>query len=823
MLLTGEFYVTNSCPVSVARSGARMASSNQANNDQSGTDDPNLQRQVSDAEPSDLDTDNSSLLQPFSYRSPKSSRSSLSAVSRLAQHIKPTSPTKKDIQALEPFEVALDQKILDRFDLIHDWLEKPLRKHLSLAISRTKQCSIAIRLMVLGLSLAEAKPYIVVLAYREQCKRIHKFFKKETVRSLYQPSDPTLPYFEFLFHERPPEQKCSEEDIEVLGPLGDDGVCVSPFTYCGTPITARHPSGHDIRATLGGILKVEGKNGNFNLYGLTAGHVKKAGNDDTSLRPTEYGDSSSDGSSSYSDAGSISETETDYSSNLLINVDILEIVNGDSGSLVIDEKTLEVYGHVVAADDFGAGYIIPIKDTMNDIKRCLKATSVSLPSASDVNGVSSDSHLLFDPTAAKTEPMPREALFSIPIRPIAKSTKKPDTSGYDNLLAPSGSSRPHKLELGNPDGKQYPLGNTRSESSKHTDKKSDNEISNTVSLSKPPHKANRGPRRGNEDEGIPSSPTDNRQLLSDHQSKYNQSLLPTSTGQVPGTQGAKNDFMHSRRSPRALSEALRAKDEELAQAELKATELLAENRKLRNERKSYQKEWQRLCDEKSTLQAQVSALRVSNEKLSLEVEKLKLNNYYLKRQRGIEALSGSDSKVDDKRTSILYDAGSISTRSTQHTTNSDEFTPNSESSPKLISGSLKKNSEATSITRQHDLENLAAARSDEAPAYDTRSPQNNMIEDRVHYDQDYIDAARLRRCRDEKRKLSRSRPHSSASPRFDKVYRDDSLRSQYRDKQGANYQRIPDIKACSIHDIGLEERRLRRVQGFRLLLDKISD
>ena len=43
-----------------------------------------------------------------------------------------------------------------------------------------------------------------------------------------------------------------------------------------------------------------------------------------------------------------------------------------------------LYGHVVASDVFGRGYVVPISDTFEDIKNRLSAESVSLPSKDDI-------------------------------------------------------------------------------------------------------------------------------------------------------------------------------------------------------------------------------------------------------------------------------------------------------------------------------------------------------------------------------------------------------------------------------------------------------
>ena len=60
------------------------------------------------------------------------------------------------------------------------------------------------------------------------------------------------------------------------------------------------------------------------------------------------------------------------------------VQDGDSGSWVIDPVTLEVFGHVVAADILGDAYVVPICDTFSDITTALGLKSVTLPGCEDV-------------------------------------------------------------------------------------------------------------------------------------------------------------------------------------------------------------------------------------------------------------------------------------------------------------------------------------------------------------------------------------------------------------------------------------------------------
>ncbi|MCJ1264523.1 hypothetical protein MMC22_004395 [Lobaria immixta] len=61
-----------------------------------------------------------------------------------------------------------------------------------------------------------------------------------------------------------------------------------------------------------------------------------------------------------------------------------ELKSGDSGSWVVGASTYEVYGHVVATDAFGEAYVIPLRDTLRQMKTQLDVESVSLPTEDEV-------------------------------------------------------------------------------------------------------------------------------------------------------------------------------------------------------------------------------------------------------------------------------------------------------------------------------------------------------------------------------------------------------------------------------------------------------
>ncbi|CZT44162.1 uncharacterized protein RSE6_04296 [Rhynchosporium secalis] len=56
-----------------------------------------------------------------------------------------------------------------------------------------------------------------------------------------------------------------------------------------------------------------------------------------------------------------------------------ELASGDSGSLVVDVTTNEIYGHVIASNPLGEGYVVPLIATMGQIKEFFGTDDVSLP------------------------------------------------------------------------------------------------------------------------------------------------------------------------------------------------------------------------------------------------------------------------------------------------------------------------------------------------------------------------------------------------------------------------------------------------------------
>jgi hypothetical protein len=90
----------------------------------------------------------------------------------------------------------------------------------------------------------------------------------------------------------------------------------------------------------------------------------------------------------------------------------------------------EVYGHLVATDLFGDGYVIPMLDTFNDITQCLGASSVELPKETDFESPDSVEHSGIDESGAET--------------PIKGSTIKCSESG-DPTEGPNKDAHPRQI------------------------------------------------------------------------------------------------------------------------------------------------------------------------------------------------------------------------------------------------------------------------------------------------------------------------------------------------------------------------------------------
>jgi hypothetical protein len=60
-----------------------------------------------------------------------------------------------------------------------------------------------------------------------------------------------------------------------------------------------------------------------------------------------------------------------------------ELEYGDSGSWVVESSTGKVYGHLIAANSFGEGYVVLLDEILHDIPRVMGDETVSVTIATE--------------------------------------------------------------------------------------------------------------------------------------------------------------------------------------------------------------------------------------------------------------------------------------------------------------------------------------------------------------------------------------------------------------------------------------------------------
>ena len=71
---------------------------------------------------------------------------------------------------------------------------------------------------------------------------------------------------------------------------------------------------------------------------------------------------------------------------------------------MVDQQTLEVYGHLIGSDIFGHGRVVPLRLTISQIKILLNAQRVTLPTEKDqVSSLDSHTHQSPTPGSASVE------------------------------------------------------------------------------------------------------------------------------------------------------------------------------------------------------------------------------------------------------------------------------------------------------------------------------------------------------------------------------------------------------------------------------------
>jgi hypothetical protein len=210
--------------------------------------------------------------------------------SRAGVPISPAWLSQRKAKNLKVFDKEIPYLTQVRYADIHELLLETCFYHY-LTEANLSCSGISIKLRVLGESEETAKPWILVLCPKKASRRVKQFFKQKHVKSEYQPcaTDLSRPSFEILVHELPPtllprllaltrnpsEFQGDYDDSTTLDVYGNvkDINKYTP-TLCGAAIRVSAPNAfvHSGTATLGGVIKVRTSK-NFELYGMTAGHI----------------------------------------------------------------------------------------------------------------------------------------------------------------------------------------------------------------------------------------------------------------------------------------------------------------------------------------------------------------------------------------------------------------------------------------------------------------------------------------------------------------------------------------------------------------------
>ena len=169
---------------------------------------------------------------------------------------------------LQQFDESINRATADRFEDVRTRLAEPLYKYM---LKSSEQQRIAIRLMVLGTSDADAKAWIVVLCHQKQVKRLRRFFGKDLARRLCQPAECNVPRFDVVAVPQCPRLS-ADKAAGTYRLTCYSNAPQGKATSCGTLIKIKRGGDFGI-GTLGGILKVTYRNGQYNLYGMGAGHL----------------------------------------------------------------------------------------------------------------------------------------------------------------------------------------------------------------------------------------------------------------------------------------------------------------------------------------------------------------------------------------------------------------------------------------------------------------------------------------------------------------------------------------------------------------------
>jgi hypothetical protein len=171
----------------------------------------------------------------------------------------------RDLKHMRIFNQEVDEAVHRRFREVHEQLEPVLLNFMSK--ERIAYRSTGIRLLVLGATEDEAKPWIIVHCPHSARKKTRKFLKKDLIMSICQGSSSCQIKFDLAVC--PSLEKSDSEDPDEVFIEEDD----SRTPEARIPQIKIIQSGTARYATMGGFVSVTVAHEKKLVYGLTAGHI----------------------------------------------------------------------------------------------------------------------------------------------------------------------------------------------------------------------------------------------------------------------------------------------------------------------------------------------------------------------------------------------------------------------------------------------------------------------------------------------------------------------------------------------------------------------
>lgn len=172
---------------------------------------------------------------------------------------------------LQVYARDIPSSVQARFEDVRELLTRGLCQAIFSLKPRPSFSSIAMKLKVLGENEATAKPYIVFLCDEALKKEVHRYFEQSHVKAKYHAS--AVPADEISFGlavcSRPPVFRATSDAVVSWS---QETSRMTEGTLCGALIFTGKES-EMTTATLGGVLDVQGFDGDWHKYGVTAAHL----------------------------------------------------------------------------------------------------------------------------------------------------------------------------------------------------------------------------------------------------------------------------------------------------------------------------------------------------------------------------------------------------------------------------------------------------------------------------------------------------------------------------------------------------------------------